>query len=158
MIQIPFTTDTFAIETGQAPTLMVHDLGAMDGSPEADTFMAAARYMVEVGYPVVTIDSSGFDWQVPLDPQEAAWGRRDAKSQGMVAFRFTKPVVVGAMTVTGITVVNRMCAGCGLTGLLAYVRFEGTGMLMDVDDAKDGVLGGLIDHCCARVLGAAIWS
>ncbi|MBF0326472.1 MAG: hypothetical protein HQL42_15570 [Alphaproteobacteria bacterium] len=161
MIQIPFTTDTFAIETGQAAKLMGHDLGSMEfpeGTPEADTFMATARYMVEVGYPVVTIDSSSFDWQMPLDPQEAAWARRDAKAQGMVAFRFTETVVFGAMTVTGITVVNRMCAGTGGMGLLAHVAHVDGGLLIDVDSQDGGALAELIDHCCARVLPAAVWS
>lgn len=161
MIRIPFTTDTFTIEIGQAPTLMGHDLGSMEfpnGTPEADTFKAAALYMVEVGHPVVTIDSSGFDWQMPLDPQEAAWARRDAKAQGMVAFCFTKPVMVGAMTVTGINVVNRMCAGSGLTGMLAHVAHVGGNLLIDVDSQDGGALADLIDHCCARVLPAAIWS
>lgn len=161
MIQVPFTTDTFTFEPGQTPTIMDHELGSMgfpDGTPEADTFMTAARYMVEVGYPVVTIDSSGFDWKKPLDPQEAAWARRDAKAQGMVAFRFTEPVEVGAMTVTGITVVNRMCAGSGLTGMLAHVANVGGNLLIDVDSQDGGALADLIDHCCARVLPAAIWS
>lgn len=161
MIQIPFTTDTFTIETGQAPTFMGHDLGLMEfpnGTPETDTFMAAARYMTQVGYPVVTIDSSDFDWQAPLDPHEAAWARRDAKAQGMVVFRFTEPVAIEAMTITGIIVVNRMCAGTGASGLLAHVTHVDGGQLIDVDSHVGGALGELIDQCCARVLPAAIWS
>ena len=67
MIQIPFTTDTFVIETGYLPALMTHELEGMTAdTPDAQIFLAAARFMAEVGYPVVTIDTAEFDWQTPL--------------------------------------------------------------------------------------------
>lgn len=76
----------------------------------------------------------------------------------MIAFRFTEPVTVGAMTVTGITVVNQMCAGSGLTGLLACVSSVAGIVLFHVDQARGAPMVQLIDHCCARVLPAAVWS
>lgn len=81
MILIPFTTDTFVIETGQPPEIMSHGLGDM-ASPEAKTFTAAVRFMAGVGYPVATIDTSGFDWQTPLAPEEAAWARGTTLPRG----------------------------------------------------------------------------